>query len=93
MLEMCDVQLVWTDRLVDLAEFDGFLDLICGDVDVCRCEVLDFLCGLSVGVTGFVCCGVDELFVEGVCEVFVFVVCLASEGDAVVFVLWWSLVG
>ena len=35
----------------------------------------------------------DELFVEGTCNVFVVDVCVVLESYGVVVLLWWSFVG
>ena len=52
-----------------------------------------FHSNLSVCGVGLVRNSVDELFVEGTCNVFGVDVCVVFEGYGVVVLLWWSFVG
>ena len=70
-------------------------------IAVCTCSVVMFICvGCSLYFpSNFSVCGVglmgnsvDELFVEGTCNVFGVDVCVVFESYGVVL-LWWSFVG
>ena len=66
------------------------------------CSVVMFICvgcrqyfssDFSVCGVGLVRNSVDELFVEGTCNVFGVDVCVVLECYGVVVLLWWSFVG
>ena len=88
---MADVDVVGSEGIVSLAVFDGLCCLVRGDIyDLCfelPCLFGDFpVC--FVGLVSY--CG-GEVFVEGVCDVFVAVERFV-EVDGDVFVLWFALV-
>ena len=72
-------------------------------IAVRTCSVVMFICvgcRLSNFSSDFSVCGVgpvknsvDELFVEGTCNVFGAYVCVVLECYGVVVLLWWSFVG
>ena len=55
--------------------------------------VVYFPSNFSVCGVGLVRNSVDELFVEGTCNVFGVDVCVVFESYGVVVLLWWSFVG
>ena len=71
-------------------------------IAACTCSVVMFICvgcSLEYFPSNFPVCGVglvrnsvDELFVEGTCNVFGVDVCVVLESYGVVL-LWWSFVG
>ena len=72
-------------------------------IAVRTCSVVMFICvgcRLSTFLVIFLVCGVglvrnsvDELFVEGTCNVFGVYGCVVLECYRVVILLWWSFVG
>ena len=87
MFEVLYVDVVWSCRVVVLAAFDCCLDLL-------GCDVY-----LSIGlviflfvVLDFVRYSVNELFVEGTCDVFMVTDCVVFECYGVVVLLCLSFV-
>ena len=72
---------------VGFASLDGVVVLAV--FDCC----LYFPSNFSVCGVGLVRNNVDELFVEGTCNVFGVDVCVVFESYGVVVLLWWSFVG
>ena len=63
------------------------------DVYLCWLKTEYFPSDFSVCGAGLVRNSVDELFVEGTCNVFGVDVCVVLESSGVVVLLWWSFVG
>ena len=90
---MLDVDAVGSCRAVVPAVFDCGLYLLSCDVYLCWLQSVYFPSNFPVCGVGLVRNSVDELFVEGTCNVFGVYVCVFLESYGVVVLLWWSPVG